>query len=124
METTDSDAIDPQALERLRRIGGDALLSNIVALFTSHAEPALREAASGLELGNFDSVQRIAHALKSSAGNIGAQQVQHLAGRIEQLAEIREARQIQPLLTDLRTAYLRAKARLAKEVDEGRAPLS
>jgi len=119
MKTTDSDAIDPQALERLRRIGGDALLSNIVALFMSHVEPALREAVSGLELGDFDSVQRVAHALKSSAGNLGAQQMQHLADRIEQLAEIREARQIQPLLTDLRAAYLRAKARLAEEVAAG-----
>jgi len=119
MGTADSDAIDPLALERLRRIGGEALLSNIVALFTSHAEPALKEAASSLESGDFDSVQRIAHALKSSAGNLGAQQMQSLAGRIEQLAEIREARQIQPLLTDLEAAYRRAKARLAEEIARG-----
>jgi HPt (histidine-containing phosphotransfer) domain-containing protein len=113
---TESDSIDPRALERLREIGGDALLAQIVALFVSHAEPAIKEAAAGLEAGDFESVQRAAHALKSSAGNFGAQRLQALAGRIEQLAAARDRREMQPLLADLEAAYLRAKARLAEEI--------
>ncbi len=113
---TESDFIDMQALERLRKIGGEAFLSKIVALFVSHAEPAIKEAANGLKVGDLASVQRAAHALKSSAGNLGAQQLQNLAGKIEQLAEDRNAGELQPLLADLEAAYLRAKARLAQEI--------
>ena len=113
---TEPDSIDMQALERLRKIGGEALLSKIVALFVSHAEPAIKEAAASLQIGDLDSVQRAAHSLKSSAANLGAQQLQNLAGKIEQLAETRKAGEIHPLLADLEEAYLRAKARLAQEI--------
>jgi HPt (histidine-containing phosphotransfer) domain-containing protein len=113
---SETDSIDMQALERLRRIGGEALLSKIVTLFVSHAEPAIKQATACLEVGDLDSVQRAAHALKSSAGNLGAQQLQNLAGRIEQLAEDQKAGEIQPLLADLELAYLRAKARLVREI--------
>ena len=112
---TEPDSIDMQALERLRKIGGEALLSKIVALFVSHAEPAIKESTAGLQIGDLDSVQRAAHSLKSSAGNLGAQQLQNLAGRIEQLAEDQKAAEIQPLLAELEAVYLRAKARLAEE---------
>ena len=113
---TEPDSIDMQALERLRKIGGEELLSKIVALFVSHAEPAIKEAVASLQRGDLDRVQWAAHSLKSSAGNLGAQQLQNLAGRIEQLAETKKAGEIQPLLADLETAYLKAKARLVREV--------
>jgi two-component system sensor histidine kinase/response regulator len=109
--------IDIQALERLGRLGGQELISKMVALFTSHAESALRDAATGLSSGNFDRVRRAAHSLKSSAGNLGAQRVQDLAGRIEQLAEECSGG-IQPLLTELEDAYLKAKGRLSQEIRE------
>ncbi len=113
---SEADFIDMRALERLRKIGGEAFLSKIVTLFVSHAEPAIKEAAACLRVGDLDSVQRAAHSLKSSAGNLGAQQLQSLAGRIEQLAENQKAGEIQLLLADLEAAYLRAKARLAREL--------
>ncbi len=112
---TESDAIDRRVLNRLRKIGGDALLSNIVSLFVSHAEPTIRKATAGFEVGDLESVQWAAHSLKSSAGNLGAQQLQNLAGMIEQLAEDQRAEEIQPLLAELEKVYLRAKARLAEE---------
>jgi two-component system sensor histidine kinase/response regulator len=111
----ESDSLDVRALERLRKIGGEALLSNIAGLFVSHAEPAIKEAAACLEAGDFDCVQRAAHSLKSSAGNLGANQLQNLAARIESLAEGRKAGEIQPLLADLEAAYRKVKARLARE---------
>ena len=110
--------IEMQTLVRLRKLGGDELIAKMVTLFTSQAESAIQEAESGLSTGNFDSVQRAAHSLKSSAGNLGAQRVQDLAGRIEQLAEERSEK-IQPLLADLKAAYLKAKGRLAEEIREG-----
>jgi two-component system sensor histidine kinase/response regulator len=110
--------IEMQALVRLRKLGGEELIAKMVTLFTSQAESAIRETESGLSAGNFDSVQHAAHSLKSSAGNLGARRVQDLAGRIERLAEEGSGK-IQPLLADLKAAYLKAKDRLAQEMSEG-----
>lgn len=111
--------IDIRVLEQLRKLGGQGLISKMADLFMSHAEPAMREAAEAYSAGDLDSVRRAAHSLKSSAGNLGARRVQELADQIEQLAEQRSA-DIQALLTDLQDAYLKAKVRLAQEINEER----
>ena len=108
--------LDERTIEKLQKLGGRKLLSQMVELFTSHAESAIRDASSGLAQGNLDTVRRAAHSLKSSAGNLGATRVQILADEIEQLAE-QEAGNIQPFLSDLQNAYLRAKDRLTKVVE-------
>ena len=110
------DAIDGGALERLRKLGGDALLSKMVDLFISHAEPALEEVSAGVKSGDLEVVQRAAHSLKSSAGNLGAQRVQRLAERIEQSAEDRNAVELNELMTSLKHAYSEAKAQLCAEI--------
>ncbi len=109
--------IDAVALERLRRLGGEELIWDMVTLFTSHAESAIRQARDAVAAGDFDGVRRAAHALKSSAGNVGAQQLQDLAGRMEQMAE-KGTGDIQPLMTDLESAYFRARDRLNQEIQE------
>ncbi len=113
--------IDVQSLERLRKLGGNELISKMVTLFTSHAESAIRDAAGGIASGDLEIVRRAAHSLKSSAGNLGALRVQAVADEIEQLAE-QKAGNVRPLLTDLEKAYLRAKARLNEEIQEGKDP--
>jgi HPt (histidine-containing phosphotransfer) domain-containing protein len=112
----ESDAIDVSALERLRKLGGAELLSRMVDLFISHAEPAIEEASAGVESGDFDIVRRAAHSLKSSAGNLGAQHVQRFAEIIEQSAENRNKAELNELMTDLKRAYSEAKALLCAEI--------
>jgi HPt (histidine-containing phosphotransfer) domain-containing protein len=109
--------IDMQALERLRILGGNELVSKMVQLFITHAESSMREAEICLAAGNLKRVQHAAHSLKSSAGNLGAQHVQDLAGQIELLSENKTG-ELQPLLAELEQAYLRAKGRLTEEIRE------
>jgi len=108
--------LDLQTIATLQKLGGSDLLSQMVALFTSHAESALREASSGLAQGNIDMIRRAAHSLKSSAGNLGATRVQMLADELERLAE-QESNEIRAHLADLEHAYLRAKDRLMRTVE-------
>jgi HPt (histidine-containing phosphotransfer) domain-containing protein len=111
--------LDLQVLARLQKLGGIDLIQKMIALFFTHAESAIRDAANGLASGNPDAVCRAAHSLKSSAGNVGAVQVQAIADEIEHMAE-HGTGEIQPLLTDLENAYLQAKNRLAEEMREGK----
>ncbi len=112
----ESDAIDASALERLRKLGGDALLTKMVDLFISHAEPTIEEASAGAESGNLEVVRRAAHSLKSSAGNLGAQHVQRLAEKIELTAEHRETAELNKLMASLKDAYAEAKAQLCSQI--------
>jgi HPt (histidine-containing phosphotransfer) domain-containing protein len=112
--------IDVQALEKLRTLGGGELLSKMVELFISHAEPAMRDAAAALAKSDLDTVRRSAHSLKSSAGNLGAIQVQDLADRIEHLAEDGKSVEIHLLMPDLENAYTKAKDLLLGETRQGR----
>jgi HPt (histidine-containing phosphotransfer) domain-containing protein len=108
--------IEADVLEKLRQLGGDELLSEMVALFISHAESVIAEAVKGYEAGSFAMVGQAAHSLNSSAGNLGAYQLQALAGRMEHLAESHNSDEIKHLLAKLQDAYSAAKARLAEEI--------
>ncbi len=112
----ESDAIDVSALERLRKLGGDALLSRMVDLFISHAEPAIDEASAGAASGNFEMVRRAAHSLKSSAGNLGAKHVQRLAEEIEKTAEQHNVAELNELMASLKSAYAEAKTQLCAQI--------
>jgi HPt (histidine-containing phosphotransfer) domain-containing protein len=112
----ESDSIDLSALTRLRQLGGDELLSKMVDLFISHAEPAIEEASAGLASGDLDVVRRAAHSLKSSAGNLGAQHVQRLAEMVELSAENRTTAGLNELMTSLKSAYSEAKAQLCAKI--------
>ncbi len=63
---------DPSALDRLRRFGGDKLLSEMIDLFLAHAGARLQAARSALDAGDVAGVRTSLHALKSSAAQLGA----------------------------------------------------
>lgn len=80
-------ALDPVAIARLRRLGGDVLTGRMASLFLELAPQRLSEARTGLAAGDHDAVRRAAHSLMSSAGNVGANAVLEAAGRLEDGAE-------------------------------------
>jgi HPt (histidine-containing phosphotransfer) domain-containing protein len=84
----------------------------------------------GLALGSYDAgdlegVERAAHSIRSSAGNVGAEELRDIASKIEMLASKRDHAGLHPLLADLEQAFQKAKAILEQEKrgrthDEGR----
>lgn len=80
-------ALDPIAIARLRRLGGDVLTGRMASLFLQLAPQRLSEARAGLAAGDHDAVRRAAHSLMSSAGNMGANDMLEASGRLEDAAE-------------------------------------
>lgn len=78
-----SAAFDAAALERLRQFGGDALVAQIVEIFRGQAPTKLAAARAALAAGDGEGVRQAAHALKSSAGQLGAVAMQALCETIE-----------------------------------------
>ena len=76
----DAPVIDPVAFDRIRRVGGDRLLRQMIASFLEHA-PLRMQAA--LDATDGAAAARAAHSLKSSAGNLGLARVMLLAEMME-----------------------------------------
>lgn len=78
---------DSSALDRLRRFGGDKLLSEMISLFREHAVARLDAARAALAAGEVAGVRASLHALKSSAAQLGATRLSLRCAAGEAMAE-------------------------------------
>jgi HPt (histidine-containing phosphotransfer) domain-containing protein len=95
----------PDALKRLGEWGGDELVSKMVELFLQVTPERVEAIRSGVQEEDLKRVERGAHSLRSSAGNLGAERVQELAGRIEELASLGNREGLAPLVEKLETHF-------------------
>jgi len=70
-------------LAMLRRVGGDRLIRDLIDMLHENVPRKLAEARAALAAGDADTVGRVAHALASSAGNVGAADMQQAAAELE-----------------------------------------
>ena len=92
---------DPEALERLRRFGGNKLLGDMITLFLAAVPQRLGAARSGLTRGDFHVVEHELHALKSSAAQLGALRMHRLSQEGERLAKAGATEGLGRILDDL-----------------------
>ena len=97
--------LDPLALARLRRIGGERLLRAMTGSFLENGAARIAAARAALESGDADALSDAAHALKSSAGNVGATTLLHVAQKVEREAKTADAATLRALVHELATAY-------------------
>ena len=107
--------LDPVALERLQRLGGDAFVCKMIDLFLDYAGKRIAEARAAQAAGNFTAVEKAVHPLKSSAGNVGAGRVQALAARIEALAEQGPSEALAAALDELEQAFVAVQPELGEQ---------
>ena len=107
--------LDLDALERLRRVGGDSLILRMIELFFSHTASKVDAAVSSFDAGQLDEVERAVHSIKSSAANLGAVELTELAAKLENLAGQRDAAVVEPLVRKLPEAFGRARERLEEQ---------
>lgn len=78
--------LDETALDRLRGFGGDKLLHGMIELFVTHAPTRAADAREALDCGDAAALRSALHALKSSAGQLGAVSVHEACVAGEELA--------------------------------------
>lgn len=97
--------IDEAALDRLRGFGGDKLLHGMIELFVRNAPARAADAREALDCGDAAALRSALHALKSSAGQLGAVSVHEACIAGEELASRGElnacAPHVQRIETDL-----------------------
>ncbi|HKI34737.1 MAG TPA: Hpt domain-containing protein [Gemmataceae bacterium] len=106
---------DPMAarLAMLGRVGGDKLIDDLIDLVLEGTPRKLEAARAALAEGNADGVGQVAHALASSAGNLGAADMQEAAYAVERCAG-GEAGDLAELLHRLEASWESARDRLAE----------
>lgn len=107
--------LDEAALDRLTRIGGQAFLLEMIDLFLEHAPQRLATARQAFGERDFPIVYRAAHSLKSTAGNLGARELQRTAERVEDRAAAEDGAALKTLLDELDEGYERVRVRLEDE---------
>jgi HPt (histidine-containing phosphotransfer) domain-containing protein len=109
---SDSQIIDPQALERLREWGGEKLAGQMVRLFLKNSGTRMDQIRSGVAGSDLQETERGAHSLKSSAANIGAETLRAMATRMESAALDESVDDARRLLPELESAYENAMREL------------
>jgi HPt (histidine-containing phosphotransfer) domain-containing protein len=91
--------LDEKALERLRGFGGDKLLHGMIELFVRNAPTRAADAREALDCGDAAALRAALHALKSSAGQLGAVSVHEACIAGEELASRGELSACAPHVT-------------------------
>ncbi len=100
-------------LAMLRRVGGDQLICELIDLFLEGTPGKLEAAQAALAAGDADRLGRMAHGLTSSAGNLGASELQQAAYALERCAGDGSG-DLAELLRHLQASWERARDRLTE----------
>lgn len=105
----DLPVIDESALDRLKELGGEKFVGDMIKMFFDYSDEKLAAAREALAGEDFDKVEKAIHPLKTSAGHVGAVRMEEIAQEIERLARGAECDSIPDLLARLESAYAEAK---------------
>ena len=109
--------LDPQAVARLHRIGGDNLVRAMLSSFVENGALKVEAARAGAGAGIAAQVSDAAHALKSSAGNVGATTLQLVAQKVEREA-VEAGTDLRALADELVAAFEDARAAVMRVADD------
>ena len=113
----DSTSLDPAALARLRKWGGDKLAGQLIRLFLDNSGRRMDQIRAGASGGDTSEAEKGSHSLKSSAANVGAHVVRGLAGEIESAAAGGDLDAVRTIVPGLEDAYREAIADLETIMD-------
>jgi HPt (histidine-containing phosphotransfer) domain-containing protein len=112
-----AEARQASQLAHLKEIGGVTFVQEMIGIFLESTPPRLQAARNGLAATDFGAMELAAHSIKSAAANLGGDELQELAGKIESLAAARQAAALTPLVHQLTDAFARLRDRLQRELD-------
>jgi HPt (histidine-containing phosphotransfer) domain-containing protein len=113
--TDGAQVLDEEALERLKSLGGTELLAQMIDLFLEHGAERMQAALAGERNGDRALMELAAHSLKSTAGNLGAQALQHAAEAVERVAAGAEQLALADLMRELEARFAEACAALEQQ---------
>ena len=106
--------IDGTALARIQRIGGAKLVVKVIDAFLESAPGRLARARQAITDRNPEEVVAVLHSLVSSAGQLGARQLETLATDGQRRVQANGIEAATEVLQDVEAAYAEAETGLRK----------
>ena len=121
--TPPASPLDPRVLGQLRALDvpGSGFLHGVIGLFLGTTPGRIDAAFEACRRRDAATVRALAHALRSTCGNVGAQRMHDLCRQLEDEAE-RGADDLEPLAQALRAEYARVREALEAEQRRARPP--
>jgi HPt (histidine-containing phosphotransfer) domain-containing protein len=110
-------ALDPDVIASLRELtppGEPDVLTEVLQLFLADVPGRIGRLRQAWHASNAAEVQRAAHSLKGSAGNIGAGDLLAVCRTIDDAAKAGELAQMVELVARLDAEYARVEAEIAE----------
>lgn len=110
-----NEVLDMQVVEELMSLSDDGdpeLLLDLITLFLDDGPGKVASIEQGLANGDFEQMERGAHALKGSAGNLGAKLLQGVCEQMQQATRLHRLSEAQQLTGQLQQRFVEAKAAL------------
>ena len=104
------------AVARLVRLGGDELARHLIALYTNQMRERLAAARTAAELGDTDVLAALAHAMRSSSAQLGAEDLAAACESMEEAADRGDTRRAAVALVAVETHFDALVRWLATEV--------
>jgi len=112
--------LDPAVIESLRQLtppGEPDVLNEVLQLFLEDVPGRLARLRSAWQDGNAVEVQRAAHSLKGSAGNIGATDLLSVCRLLDDHGKSGDLSNLAPLVTSLETEYAKVEAEIKSLIE-------
>lgn len=113
----DSNVIQLRTLESivaLDPVHGEALLARLLETYETNSAELILSVGGALESGDTEELRRVAHALKSSSGNVGAERLFELCRKLESAARSCDLAALPELVATLRSSHAEAVQELRK----------
>jgi HPt (histidine-containing phosphotransfer) domain-containing protein len=118
MATPNPSDLDQAALDRLRKLGGEKLLREMIDLFLQHSPGRVEAALAAESADDQPGISRAVHSLKSSAANVGAVALRDLSANIEAVSMGQSAGNLAELMKQLNPTFANARQCLEEKRKE------
>ena len=111
------DVLDPDVVESLRQLtppGEPDVLGEILSLFLDEVPKKIVTLRSAVTSGDAVNVQRTAHSLKGSSGNIGARAMYDVCRQLDDQAKSGELARLQALVDALHAEYHKVEVEIRR----------
>jgi HPt (histidine-containing phosphotransfer) domain-containing protein len=115
-KTGDEESLDPEVLAGLRELGGAEMLAELAEMFLDDASSGLATLREAIEAGDANSVERVAHTLKGSSGNMGAKGMAAICAELQDTGSSGDLSCAPELLEQLEDEFERVRPALEAEI--------
>ena len=114
-----SDVLDPEVLQTLRDLSGDeepSLFDELVQIFLEDTPVRMADLEAAFDGADADGIMSAAHALKSSAANLGALGLSGIFKELETIGREKRLEEASSLIASVREEYDRVEEALKSEL--------